>query len=188
MYYTDHLQSPRLITRFVTQDDVPVWLDYCRDSVATRFTAMPGKTPEEFAQFFIDRALARYEAGEYGLQALISKDTGEFIGQCGLIKQHVNGIDEVEVGYHLLPRHWGKGYATEAARLFRDYGFEHNVADSIISIIDPQNFPSKKVALRNGMTLVATDMPFRDAEYNIFRITRSEWETLRQAGVPAANK
>lgn len=188
MRYTDHLQSPRLITRFITQDDVPVWLEYCRDSEATRFTAIPGKTPEELAQFFIDRALARYEAGEYGLQALISKDTGEFIGQCGLIKQQVNGIDEVEVGYHLLPRHWGKGYATEAAQLFRDYGFEHNVADSIISIIYPQNFPSKNVALRNGMTLVATNMPFRDAEYNIFRITRREWETLRPAGVPAANK
>lgn len=188
MQYTDYLQSSRLTTRFVTQDDVSVWLEYCHDPVATKFTAVPGKTPDELAQFFIDRALARYEAGEYGLQALISKETGEFIGQCGLIKQQVNGIDEVEVGYHLLPRHWGKGYAIEAARLFRDYGFEHNVADSIISIIDPQNFPSKKVALRNGMALESANTPFRDAEYNIFRITRSEWESLRQVGVPAANK
>lgn len=188
MRYTDGLQSPRLTTRFITQDDVKVWAEFCSDPACTRFTTPLGNTPEEKAQFFIDRSMNRYEEGTYGLQALISKETGEFIGQCGLMLQNVDGVDEVEVGYHLLPRHWGKGYATEAAQMFRDYGFENNVAPSIISIIDPQNFPSKKVAERNGMTLVVLSALFRDGKYNIFRITRKEWEVLKRNEVQAANK
>ncbi len=188
MQYTDCLQSPRLITRFVTQDDVPVWLEYCKDPVATKFTALPGKTPEELAQFFIERTMQRYAEGRYGLQALISKESGEFVGQCGLLLQNVNGVDEVEIGYHLLPRFWGKGYASEAAQLFRDYGFENNVAASIISIIDPGNAASQKVAERNGMTLVMKNVFFHDTHYNIFRITRKEWELLKRNEALAANK
>lgn len=180
MHYTDNLQSPRLTTRFVTQDDVLVWVEYCKDPIATKFTAIPGKSPEELSQYFIDRTMQRYAEGRGGLQALISKDTGEFVGQCGLLVQDVNGVSEIEIGYHLLPRFWGKGYATEAAQLFRDYGFENNVATSLISIIDPGNSASKKVATRNGMALVVKNMLFHDIEHNIFRITRREWEALKR--------
>lgn len=179
MHYADCLESNRLTTRFVTQGDVTIWTEYCRDPVATRFTVIPGKTPEELSWFFIDRTMQRYAEGRGGLQALISKDTGEFVGQCGLLVQNVNGVDEVEIGYHLLPRFWGKGYAAEAAQLFRDYGFRHNVATSLISIIDPGNSASQKVATRNGMILVEKNILFHDVEHDIFRITRREWETFR---------
>jgi [ribosomal protein S5]-alanine N-acetyltransferase len=180
MIYTDGLETPRLITRFLTQEDVIPWLEYCRDPECTRFTAFPGKTPEELAQFFIDRAIARYAEGTYGVQGLISKESGELVGMCGIMVQIVNNKAEVEVGYHLIRRHWGKGYATEATIAFRDYGFENNVADSLVSIIDPKNMASKKVAGRMGMKLVVKNVLFRDEAYNLFRITRREWELLSQ--------
>ena len=178
--YKDGLETPRLITRFLTEADIPVWLEYCQDPVATAFTSIPGKTPLELAQFFIELSLKRYEENRFGGQALIHKETGDFIGLCGLLLQEVNEINEIEVGYHLLRKHWGKGYATEAAQKFRDYGFEHNLADSIISIIDPLNVQSKKVAVRNGMKLAETNAIFRGEEYNLFRITRAEWEQLKK--------
>ena len=180
MEYKDGLETERLITRFVTPNDLPAWMEYCNDPIATTFTKRD-ETPEELAQRFIDFTLKRHAEGLYGLQALITKDTGQHIGMCGIMVQEVNGKEEIEVGYHLIRRHWGKGYATEAAQMFRNYGFEHNVADSIISIIHPQNVQSKAVALRNGMRLVETNAIFREREYHLYRIARKEWETMRSA-------
>lgn len=180
MHYTDHLESQRLTTRFVKLDDVAIWTEYCRDPIATTYTALPDKTPEQMSQFVIETTIQRYADGRGGLQALISKDTGAFIGQCGIFIQEVNGIQETEVGYHLIPRYWGMGYATEAAQLFRNYAFEHYPLDSIVSIIHPLNEPSKKVALRNGMHLSDPNADFRGGKYELFRITRKEWELTKE--------
>ena len=177
MIYKDHLETARLITRFVTPGDLPAWMEYCTDPIATTFTKRD-ETPEELGQRFIDFTLKRYADGLYGLQALITKDTNEHVGMCGIMVQEVNGKPEIEVGYHLIRRYWGKGYASEAAQMFRDYGFQNNVADSIVSIIHPMNVQSKAVALRNGMRLVETNASFRGGEYNLFRITRTEWEII----------
>jgi len=179
MLYKDNLETPRLITRFVTQDDVAAWLEYCSDPVATEFTGLSDETPEQMAQDVIDITQIRYEEGRLGLQALISKETGEMIGKCGLLIQHeVNGNTELEIGYHLIRRYWGKGYATEAAQMFRDYAFENDMADSVVSIIDPLNIASQKVALRNGMKLVDKEATFRDNIYYLYRITKEEWMAL----------
>ena len=134
------------------------------------------------AQYWIDLCLKRYEENRLGLQALLDKETGAFIGQCGLLKQEVNGKPEIEVGYHLIGRYWGMGYATEAAQMFRDYGFENSATESLVSIIHPLNEQSKKVAMRNGMKLVDTRTIFREQEYHLYRITREEWESIRSEG------
>lgn len=179
MHYTDNLTTPRLTTRFLTQDDVPTWAEFFKSPEAVQYQLLDAdKTPMQRAQNWIDFCMARYQNGRLGLQALISRDTGELIGQCGLMVQEVNGAWEIEVGYHLLRQHWGNGYASEAAQMFRNYGFENGFADSIVSIIHPQNEASKKVARRNGMLLVDTNARFRDSTYHLFRITRQEWERL----------
>jgi RimJ/RimL family protein N-acetyltransferase len=179
MHYPGHLSTARLTTRFVTQEDVKPWVEYCSDPVATAYTAIAGKTPEEMAQFVMDRTISRYAEGRLGLQALISKETGELIGKCGLLVQVVNGTEELEVGYHLLRRHWGKGYATEAAQMFRDYGFENYRVSSIISLIHPLNVASQNVAKRNGMHLSEKEVDFIGGKYDVFRITRDEWLRLK---------
>ncbi len=177
MHYPDNLQTDRLTTRFLSEADLAPLEEFLSDPEANKFLFNPvdPTTPLNAADW-LAFAQRRYQNGRLGLQALISKDTGEFIGQCGLLVQDVNGIAEIEVGYHLLRRHWGKGYATEAARMFMAHGFNNNFADSIISIIHPQNTNSKKVAARNGLTLYDTNVDFRGSGYDIFRITRTEWE------------
>jgi len=177
MKYTDGLETERLITRFLTLADASLWVEYCSDPVATRFTSW-SDSPEKMALEGMQLAMKRYEEGRYGLQALIHKQTGGFIGMCGLMTQEVNGEMVIEIGYHLLRRFWGQGYATEAARKFRDYGFENNLADSIVSIIHPLNLQSQKVAQRNGMRLVDTAAMFRGNPCYLYRITREEWVSL----------
>jgi len=179
MAYADRLETPRLITRFITQADVPAWVEYCRDPVATKFTGLDGMTPEEMAQEVMNFTLKRYEDGRLGHQALVSKETGTMIGKCGLLLQEdVNGKTEIEIGYHMIRKYWGKGYATEAAQLFRDYAFENAMAPSVVSLIDPLNIQSQQVALRNGMKLVDTEAGFRGNKYYLYRITKEEWEKL----------
>jgi RimJ/RimL family protein N-acetyltransferase len=66
-------------------------------------------------QQWIERSLARMERDGHSFYALESLETGEFLGQCGILLQEVEGVNEAEVGYLLLRKHWHKGYATEAA-------------------------------------------------------------------------
>ena len=135
--------------------------------------------PYQMPMARIESQIARYEKDGDGLCALIDKATGAFIGQCGLLWQEVDGKRELEVGYHLQPAHWGKGYATEAARACRDFGFDKGLADQIISIVKTDNLPSQRVAERNGMTKWK-QTTFRIFDVNIFRITKAEWEALKE--------
>ncbi len=179
MKYNDGLETGRLTTRFLTEEDIPLWYEYFADPENCRFLSLPDVSSiEEKAAIMVNYALTRYKNNTLGLQALITKDTQELIGMCGLLVQEVNGKKEIEVGYHLLKRFWGKGYAIEAAQLFRDYGFNNSDTATIISIIHPLNEPSKKVARKNGMTLREQDIAFRDSSYDVFVITREEWENI----------
>lgn len=181
MLYNDGLETGRLTTRFLTEGDIPHWCEYFTDPENCRFLSLPDvPSIEEKASIMVNYALTRYKNNTLGLQALITKDTQELIGMCGLLVQEVNGKKEIEVGYHMLKRFWGKGYAIEAAQMFRDYGFEHSDSDVIISIINPLNEPSKKVARRNGMTLRESGTPFRNSAYDIFGITRQEWNFIQK--------
>jgi RimJ/RimL family protein N-acetyltransferase len=84
---------------------------------------------------------------------MILKSTSELIGDCGLVRQSVDGVDEIEIGYHVRRDLWGQGYASEAARACRDHGFSTLSAERLISLIRPENVSSRRVAEKNGMTI-----------------------------------
>lgn len=150
--YEDKLESERLLTRKLTQDDMKAWSDFFKDPEAVEFLPNPGFTSvNERAKHWIEKQLNRYSNNEYGLQALIHKETKEFIGQCGLLKQTVDGQTEIEVGYHIFKKYWGQGYAPEAAKLFINYAFQNLIIHSVISIIDIKNLKSQSVANKNGL-------------------------------------
>lgn len=83
--------------------------------------------------------------------AVMEASSGELVGWCGLLVQDVDGRQELEVGYSMLPAHWRKGFATEAAKACMDEAFERGLATSIISIIQVDNVPSQRVAEKNGL-------------------------------------
>ncbi len=145
---------------------------------ATKFFN-PIENPEEFTDAWIEKSQWRHDNHGYSFSALIDKETNEFVGQCGILIQTLDGEDNThyEVGYHLMPRHWKKGYATEAAQFFRNHVFKEGLADEVISIIHVDNEPSKRVARRNGMK-VARKATFRGWPVEIFSITKEEWEKL----------
>lgn len=171
-YYKDSLKSERLITHFLNLNYIKDWSDFFKEKEATKyFLPFDFNTNEEIAEYWIKTQIKRYKENEYGLQAILDIETNEFIGQCGLLTQEVDDKKELEVGYHVMKKHWGKGFAPEAARLFIDFAFENNFTKSIISIIHKDNIKSQKVALKIGLTK-EKETNWKGMDVYIYRIER----------------
>jgi RimJ/RimL family protein N-acetyltransferase len=121
-------------------------------------------------EYFQRRILGHYETHGFGLWALFLTDTKEFIGLAGLISQTINGIEEVELAYRLHPNYLSKGYATESAIAIAEHAFATMKIDRLVSIIDPKNVSSVKVAERVGMQVWKPTV-FHGHEVNIFKLT-----------------
>lgn len=152
MSYLDGLETQRLITRRLELSDIPVWEAFFENNPSLPLLGLDlSLNKHEQSADWIKRQLQRYENNKFGHQALIDKESNAFIGQCGLLTQEVEGKTEIEIGYHILPAYWGKGYATEAASKFRDFAFDNDISTSLISVIDVRNVMSQHVAEKIGM-------------------------------------
>ncbi len=143
------LETPRLILREFSLDDVDALSRVLSDPEAMRF--YPAPLDSAGVEQWIARNLRRYAINGHGLWAMVLKASGELTGDCGLTIQEVDGANEVEIGYHVRRDLWGQGLATEAARACRNYGFARLSADRLISLIRPENLASRRVAEKNGM-------------------------------------
>jgi len=106
---------------------------------------------DEVKSWYNKLITSHYEKHGFGLWAVIHKETNEFLGQCGLTIQELNGNEYLEIGYLFKKKHWHKGYATEAASGCKKYAFEKLNAKSVCSIIRASNIASQNVATRIGM-------------------------------------
>jgi ribosomal-protein-alanine N-acetyltransferase len=153
--YEDNLVSERLLTRKLVDADHIVWAEFFEDEEATRFfTPQAFKTSLEWSKYWIEKQILRYQENRFGLQGLFDKRTNTLVGQCGLLLQEVDGVQELEVGYHILKKYWGQGYAPEAAKLFIEYARKNKLADRVVSIIHSKNFRSQRVAEKNGLARI----------------------------------
>ena len=82
----------------------------------------------------------------FGLWGTIHRETGEFIGRCGLLQWTIDEHPEVEVTYMLAEKYWGQGLGTEAAQALMQYGFEELKLPRLICCIDAENLASIRVA------------------------------------------
>ncbi len=115
--------------------------------------AYEGAFSDEECQNWLNRMEARIANDGIAMYAVILKETGEFVGQCGLTMQELPQGRVPEIGYLFKRRHWHKGYCTEAAQGCKDYAFNALGYPKVYSIIRDNNFPSQAVALRNGMAI-----------------------------------
>ena len=145
------LETERLLLREMTQDDLPALQGILQDEET--MYAYNGAFDEAETQAWLDRQLSRYAQYGFGLWAVVLKESGGMIGQCGLTMQPWRGDEVLEVGYLFNRAFWHHGYATEAARGCMEYAFNRLGAKEICSIIRETNHPSRRVAERNGMVL-----------------------------------
>lgn len=163
--------SDRLLFRKIVPDDFDTWLPFYNNPKSTRYWDGLPTDPYIACQQQFERILERYEKKIGGMNALVLKDGHKLVGMCGLLIQEVDGSKELEIGYSVLPEHWRKGYAFEAAQKCKQYAFDNNLSKTLISIIHVDNLPSQKVALKNGMVLDKTTS-YKGNPVNIFRVAQ----------------
>jgi RimJ/RimL family protein N-acetyltransferase/transposase len=120
------------------------------------------------ARGWIARNQGRYRDLGFGLWAINRSGSGEFVGDCGLTLQPVDGVEELEVGYHVRASMQGQGYATEAARAARDFARDQLGAKRLITIIHPLNVPSRRVAEKIGLPVEKRSTAPKGAEAVIY--------------------
>ena len=128
----------------------------------------------EESRAWIERMQERYERDGFGLLGVQDRMSGEFLGNVGPAVQVVDGVDEIELGWSVTPLRAREGIATEAAAACRDWVFSTSPVDHVISLILPENAPSRGVAAHLGMTVWkdvvwGTQMP---KTHHVYRLDR----------------
>lgn len=171
------LETERLYLREITQDDFDDLSQILQDEET--MYAYNGAFDDHETQKWLDRQISRYQQYGFGLWAMILKETGKMIGQCGLTMQSWKDQELLEIGYLLQRDYWHKGYAIEAAKACKEYAFCKLEAQEVYSIIRDINIASQKVAVRNGMIVVdhhvkhyrGVDMP-----HDLYMVKKDEKE------------
>ncbi|HEV2340283.1 MAG TPA: GNAT family N-acetyltransferase [Candidatus Acidoferrales bacterium] len=164
------VETERLILRKMTLEDKEALLAVLGDPISMKY--YPAAFTREDVRRWIERWRKSYAENGYGLYAMALKATGKVIGDCGHARQEVDGATEIEIGYHVLRELQGQGYATEAARACAEYGFERLGAEKLISLIRPENLPSRRVAEKVGMK-VEKEILRKDLVHLVYSILRS---------------
>jgi RimJ/RimL family protein N-acetyltransferase len=118
---------------------------------------------------FLETVQKRQKEDGISFWAVIRKKDHQFLGICGLLKQIIEGIEEIEVGYRIDDKYWGKGYGTEAAAGCLKYAKEVLGLETIISLILPINLQSVRVAEKNGLKL-EKEVMFHEQMHRVYRI------------------
>lgn len=140
------LETERLRLRPYVLADESALFEVFNDEDARAF--YPGMADPANVRRWIEWNLTNYGEFGLGLWALELKTSGAFLGDCGLTYQDVEGVKELEIGYHVHRGERRKGYATEAASACLDFGFERTACGQVCSIVNPSNQASCKVAAR----------------------------------------
>jgi len=146
-----HLETERLRLRPFEARDTDALANLWSDPEVTRFMGGPRGTEELKAAF--EKDAANPTPDRYDLWPVEEKATGEVIGHCGLLDKEVEGREEIELIYVFAVNAWGHGYATEIGLALRDHAFEKMGLSRLISLIEPGNAASERVAVKVGMHL-----------------------------------
>ena len=172
------LETARLWLREMTQEDYADLQAVIGDAETMKYYAKP--YDDAGVQRWLDWSFDNYRKHGFGLWALIRKDTGAFIGDCGITMQPIGGQWLPEIGYHVNKAHWRQGFAGEAAAECIRVAFEVFDFPAVYSYMNAENEPSWRTAMKNGMTQV-DEYDDHDMRLKVFCITREAWEARRSA-------
>jgi RimJ/RimL family protein N-acetyltransferase len=162
---TEVARTDRLVIREFEPDDLEAVHAIYSDSLVWRYMGIGPTTTLDESRERLGRMLRYQNDHGYTFWAVTHGETGELLGDCGLIPLEGIGPD-VEIGWRFGSAHWGKGYATEAATVCRDLGFSRFGLTKIYVDIHPQNERSQNVARKLGARLLG---PAKHRGFSVLR-------------------
>lgn len=146
------LETKRLILRHQVIEDLDdLWALYCNSNI-TKYIPDAPRSREEAKEELEWHMHGHPRHPELGLWATIHKETGKFIGRCGLLPWTIDGQNEIEVAYTIEEEYQGQGLGSEAAQGILQYGFKKLNLTRLICLIDSENTASQRVAEKIGMS------------------------------------
>ena len=170
------IETNRLILREYTLDDFDNLYEIVSDPETMRHYPKP--FDEERTRDWIEWNLENYKNYGFGLWVVTLKETGEFIGDCGISIQNIDWELLPEIGYHIHKKYWRRGFGSEAARAVRDWAFENTDYNCIYSYMKYTNVGSYSTAIANGMRKVKEYQDEKNKISYAYAITRDEWKLL----------
>lgn len=152
------LETERLLLREFDEDDAEAFYPLVSNPDVLRFTLDPSggvNSVEQSLEMLRSRSMADYRKHGFGRLAVVEKASHQLIGFAGL--KYLEERGEVDLGYRLLPTHWGRGFATESSRAILQDGFTRLGLSRIIATVFPVNVASVRVLEKLGF---AFEQPF----------------------------
>lgn len=169
------METKRLIFRKIEQSDYDNLKEIISDEETMKYYPKP--YDDQGVQKWINWCQGCYKKRGFGLFAIILKENNNFIGDCGITLQNINGKEVFEIGYHLNKKYWHYGYASEASQFMRDYYFNNTENNEVYSYMNKENIPSINVAKRNGMIFIE-EYDEDNYPHVVYKITREQWKKL----------
>jgi ribosomal-protein-alanine N-acetyltransferase len=157
------LETERLRLREIVPEDAAAMFDLNSDPEVVQYTGDAPFENVEAARIFLENyaAYKKYNRGRWICEL---KSSGEIIGWCGL--KFYEDSKLTDVGYRLFKKHWGKGYATEAAKACIAYGFSFFKLDKIVAHARKDNKASLRVLEKCGMKITGEGLDFDGEIFN----------------------
>lgn len=154
---SEQLETERLILRPLRLADLGPLHDVYADREVMRYVGAGDAFSEsiEESERRLQRAIEHHEQHGFGMWAVTSRETGTVMGDCGLFLSAQRG-PEVELAFRLGKPYWGRGFATEAARAWLEYGFSELALERILAVTHEENVASRRVLEKIGMRPAGT--------------------------------
>ncbi len=167
------IETKRLVLRELTADDIKPLHEIFSDPETMKY--YPEAFTLEQSENWIKWNIENYAAYGFGLWGVILKDSGQFIGDCGITMQKIDGAAVPEIGYHINKNYINRGCATEAALACRNYAFETLKFPKIYSYMKETNIPSQRVAEKAGMKFIKKYEDEKNGVTKVYAITFEEY-------------
>ncbi len=170
-------ETERLLLREVIPADVDGFFELDSDPEVHKYLGNKPISEKEQALLTIELVRSQYVENGIGRWAVMDKETNAFAGWAGLklVKERTNNhLNYYDVGYRLLRKFWGRGIASECAKIALNYGFDMLYLNEIYGAAHFENRASNRILKKSGLNFVET-FDYFGVEHNWYKIDRQEW-------------
>lgn len=162
------LETERLVLRRMRVEDAEFIFELVNEPAFIRNIGDKGvRTLEDARNYILNGPVASYAKFGFGLYVVVIKETGAAIGICGLLKR--DSLEDVDIGFALFEKFWGRGFAYESAAAVMEYGRTALGLKRIVAITSPDNEGSMRVLEKIGLRFEKMiRMPGSDEDTRLF--------------------